>query len=125
MPKLRKDRVISMQTFGKIGEDLACGFLIREGYEILERNYRFKRSEVDIVCKGEGLLVFVEVKTRSSRTYGEPESFVSEAQQLAIIRAAEHYITESNWGGDIRFDIVSIVKSSNEEETLHLKDAFY
>lgn len=125
MPKLRKERVISMQTFGKKGEDLARDYLVRGGYEILKRNYRFKQSEVDIVCKGEGLLVFVEVKTRSSRMYGQPESFVSEAQQLAIIRAAEHYITESNWSGDIRFDIVSIVKSSNEEEVLHLKDAFY
>lgn len=125
MPKLRKDRVISMQTFGKKGEDLACDFLANNGYELIVRNYRFKRSEIDIICKLENLLVFVEVKARSSRTYGEPESFVSESQQIAITRAAEHYIMELDWTGDIRFDIVSIIKSYKETEILHLKDAFY
>lgn len=114
-----------MQTFGKKGEDLACRFLEGGGYEILERNYRYKQSEIDVVCKTDDLLVFVEVKTRSNRIYGEPESFVSESQQAAIIRAAEYYMEDSEWVGDIRFDIISIIKSSNDEEIVHLKDAFY
>jgi len=114
-----------MQTFGKKGEDLACDFLTNLGYKIVARNYRFKRSEIDVICKGSDVLIFVEVKTRSSRNFGEPESFVSASQQKAINRAAEGYLSESDWSGDIRFDIISIVKSNHEEEVFHIKDAFY
>ncbi len=114
-----------MQTFGKQGEELAIDFLENQGCRVISRNYRFKKSEIDIICEGEGLMIFVEVKTRSRRDFGEPESFVSLTQQKAIIRAAEEYLLESNWKGDIRFDIIAIVKSKEETEVLHLKDAFY
>ncbi|MFY0594025.1 MAG: YraN family protein [Roseivirga sp.] len=114
-----------MQTFGKKGEDIACDFLINLGYEIIVRNYRFKRSEIDIICKGEGLLIFVEVKTRASRSFGAPESFVSEAQKESIGRGAEAYIEAINWPSDIRFDVVSIFKKGSEQEVFHIKDAFY
>ncbi|OEK05804.1 YraN family protein [Roseivirga misakiensis] len=114
-----------MQTFGKKGEDIACDFLEEIGYEIISRNYRFKRSEIDIICNGEGLLIFVEVKTRTSRAFGQPETFVSESQQIAINSGAEEYLTQSNWLGDIRFDVVSVILNKDESETFHIKDAFY
>lgn len=114
-----------MQSFGKLGEDNAAAFLIKNGYEILQRNYRFKKSEVDLICSRNKLMVFVEVKTRSSKAFGNPESFVSQNQQEAIIRAAEEYILERNWEGDIRFDIIAIYKKGTEEELVHFEDAFY
>ena len=89
MPKLRIVTFISMQTFGRKGENLAAEYLVRQGYRVVEKNYRFKKSEIDLICQKDGLLIFVEVKTRSSRIFGQPESFVSEAQKAAIIRAAE------------------------------------
>ena len=114
-----------MQTFGKLGEDKAAHFLDGEGYEILARNYRFKKSEIDIICKKGDLLVFVEVKSRSSKAFGEPESFVSVTQQKAILRAAEAYMLETHWEGDIRYDIIAFFKKGREEELTHLPDAFY
>lgn len=114
-----------MQTFGKLGEQIAAVFLREKGYQILARNYRFKRSEIDIICRKKELLIFVEVKTRSSKAFGEPETFVSHNQQEAIIRAAEEYILNNDWKGNIRFDIIAIYKRGKEEELTHLEDAFY
>lgn len=114
-----------MQSFGKKGEDQAVEFLKEKGYEILQRNYRFKKSEIDLICEKDELLVFVEVKTRRSRNYGYPESFVSSNQQKAIVRAAEQYISAYSWQGDIRFDIVAILEIKGVSEIEHFKDAFY
>ncbi len=114
-----------MQTFGKLGEEKAAAFLKGKGYEVLAQNHRYKKSEIDLICQKDGLLIFVEVKTRSSRAFGNPETFVSENQRMAIIRAAEAYMDETNWGGDLRFDIIAIVSRGGEEEITHLEDAFY
>ena len=97
------------KTKGKLGEAIAKRYYEANDFEILESNYRFKRAEIDlIVLKEEKLLVFVEVKKRSNKDFGEPETFVSEAQKQRIKIAAEDYIYAINWQKDIRFDIVSI-----------------
>jgi len=114
-----------MQSFGKQGEDLAATFLTEKGYKILERNYRSGKSEIDLICTYNGLLIFVEVKTRSSRAFGHPESFVGLKQQEAILRAADAYMEESEWDSDIRFDIIAIYKKGSQEELEHFEDAFY
>ena len=114
-----------MQSIGKKGEDLAVEFLVENGYEILARNYRFKKSEIDIVCVQANLLIFVEVKTRSSLKYGPPETFVSMNQQKAILKAAEEYLVETGWNKGIRFDVVSVFMNDVNTEIEHLKDAFY
>lgn len=114
-----------MQTFGKRGEAMAEIELRQKGYKILERNYRHGKSEIDLIATGEGLMVFIEVKTRSSSSFGYPEDFVSKNQQQAIIRAANHYVEEYGWKGDIRFDIVAIVVKQTTMQIEHLKDAFY
>tara|TARA_R110000796_G_scaffold9557_1_gene32457 strand:- start:19184 stop:19528 length:345 start_codon:yes stop_codon:yes gene_type:complete len=114
-----------MQSFGKKGEDLAVEFLERAGYLILDRNFRYKRSEIDIICSREGLLIFVEVKSRSSKAFGQPETFVSKSQVQSILQAAEAYMIEDNWQGDIRFDIIAIYKKGEFEEIEHFQDAFY
>ena len=114
-----------MQSIGKKGEDKASAFLSDAGYKILERNYRFKRSEIDLICQHEGIMVFVEVKLRSSNAYGEPESFVTDNQQSSIIRAAEHFMDDTQWHGEIRFDVISILEKGDRIEIVHFKDAFY
>ncbi|MFT6868555.1 MAG: putative endonuclease [Cyclobacteriaceae bacterium] len=107
---------------GKYGEDLAVSYLKKKGFEIVERNYRHSHGEIDIIgmMKNE-LLIFVEVKSRKGNNYGEPETFVSSAQQKLIISTAEHYIYAINWMKDIRFDIVSIIGQKVD----HIEDAFY
>ncbi len=114
-----------MQSFGKRGEAMAEIELRQKGYKILERNYRSGRSEIDLIAQSEGLLIFIEVKTRSSNSFGHPEEFVSKNQQESIIRGANHYVEQINWKGDIRFDIVAIVVNQTNMQIEHLKDAFY
>ncbi|WP_420388392.1 YraN family protein [Roseivirga sp.] len=114
-----------MQTFGKRGEAMAEIELRQKGYKILQRNFRYGKSEIDLIVQGEGLLIFVEVKTRSSNSFGFPEDFVGKNQQEAIIRAANYYVEESGWKGDIRFDIVAVVVKQTTIQIEHLKDAFY
>ena len=79
---------------GDKGEDSAVNFLFANGYEVLERNYRFSRGEIDIIAQKDSVLVFIEVKTRKNINYGYPESFLSEPQQDRIHRAAEEYVLQ-------------------------------
>lgn len=111
------------QQIGSSGENLAAAHLEQMGYEIVERNYRYSRSEIDIIAlKQNELLIFVEVKKRTNLAFGEPETFVSNDQKQRIMAAAESYIFAINWKKDIRFDIISI---DQEDQLLHIKDAFY
>ena len=107
---------------GKYGEDLAVSYLRKKGFEIVERNYRFRKGEIDLITLlNNEVLVFIEVKLRKGDAYGDPETFVSRKQERLIIQAAEDYIFSINWQKDIRFDIISITGSQLE----HIEDAFY
>jgi len=90
------------------GEEIASRFLLEKGYTILEKNYRFGRAEIDIISEIENILVFVEVKYRSDKTFGEPELAVNDKKRTLLKAAAENYIFENNWLKEIRFDIISI-----------------
>ncbi len=110
---------------GKEGEDIAADYLEKKGYEILRRNYRFLKSELDIVAKCGNQLVVVEVKTRASRFMAGPEQTVTMKKQREIIRAANAFIEEYKIAYETRFDIISIILNSQEQEIEHLEDAFY
>lgn len=107
---------------GKKGEKEAQLYLLANAYEILACNYRFKRCEIDIIAQKNNTLIFFEVKTRSSNSYGVPESFVSDSQQSRIYTAAMHFIEENGHVEDIRFDIIAIEKN---KDLLHIEDAFF
>lgn len=107
---------------GNKGENMAADFLAQKGYEILTRNYRHKHAEIDLIVKRGNWLLFVEVKTRSSNAYGEPEEFVTEFKARKIFEAAEEYIFSTNWQGNVRFDVVSI-KLGDVPEIEHFEDA--
>ncbi|MBX2944268.1 MAG: YraN family protein [Cyclobacteriaceae bacterium] len=109
-------------AIGKKGEDLAAEYLERKGYAVVARNFRFKHAEIDLIVKKNDWLLFVEVKTRSSSAFGEPESFVDGKKGRKIFEAAEEYIFANNWHGHIRFDIIS-VKLGNPPEIRHFEDA--
>ena len=112
------------KDLGLEGEQLAANYLREKSWHILEMNYRFSRSEVDLVASKDDLLIFVEVKTRTGTSFGQPEEFVDTKKAENIIKAADHYIWEKDWKGKIRFDIISIIKI-NDIEIRHFEDAFY
>ncbi len=95
-------------TIGRKGEQLAAEFLMKKGFEIVVRNYRYKHAEIDLIIKRDDWLIFVEVKARSSNDFGEPEEFVDARKVNKIFDAAEEYIYTTDWHGHIRFDIVSV-----------------
>jgi putative endonuclease len=110
---------------GKQGEEIATTYLLRQGYIILEVNWRAGRNEIDIIARDKDFLVIIEVKSRSSSTFSEPEEAVTRDKQQALIRAANAYIFKKNINLDTRFDIISIIHNRNETRVNHLKDAFY
>lgn len=110
---------------GKKGEDLAAKFLEEKGFEIIEKNYRWKRYEIDIIVKKEPFLVFVEVKTKTNTSYGFPEDDVTPRKAAQVIAAAEEYVYETGWKKEIRFDIVAIIISGDSVQIEHILDGFY
>lgn len=108
---------------GELGEKIALDFLRRQGYQILETNYRYKRSEIDIIAMHQAVLVFIEVKARSNIQFGYPESAVDHHKMEMILKVADHYIERMAWNNEIRFDIIAIVLDQ-PPEIEHLKDAF-
>lgn len=104
------------KAIGAEGERVAVRFLKKRGYKILQRNYRSKGGEIDIVCYDHGCIVFVEVKTRFSNVYGAPELAVNEAKRRQIIKTASHYIAQKKIEGvDLRFDVVSVFHSPDAQ----------
>ncbi len=110
---------------GKEGEELAANFLKEKGYEIIERNYRHKRSEIDLIVKKNNWLVFVEVKYRTSDAFGYPEEFVDYKKVKNILTGAEEYTYIIDWRGNVRYDIVAVRNINGELEIKHIEDAFY
>ena len=110
---------------GKKGEQLAVDFLLKKGYHILERNYRFDKAEVDILAQTKDILAVIEVKTRSTSDFGNPQDFVKPKQIERLVKAVDEYISVNQLDLEVRFDIIAIVKSGKDFEIEHLKDAFY
>jgi len=110
---------------GKKGEQLAVDFLLENGYEIIERNYRFDKAEVDIIAKKETFLAIIEVKTRSTIDFGNPQDFVKPKQIQHLVKAVDVYVNENELDVEVRFDIIAIVKEDNGFIIEHLENAFY
>jgi len=110
---------------GKQGEEIATAYLLKQGYQILDVNWRAGRNEIDIIAKDKEFLVIIEVKSRRSDTFMEPEEAVTREKQQALIRAANAYIFRKNIDLETRFDIISIIHNRNETRVNQLKDAFY
>jgi putative endonuclease len=111
---------------GKRGEQIAESFLELKGYRILERNWRHRRTEIDIIAEIEGKLIFVEVKTRSSNDFSNPEEAVTLKKQDSIARAAGAYILKVNHEWLIRYDVIAIVLQADDTYQIqHFEDAFF
>jgi putative endonuclease len=110
---------------GRLGESLAVDYLLKNNYVILERNWRFQKAEIDIIAKKEGQIIIVEVKTRNSNFFGDPQSFVSPEKIKLLVKAANQYLVSNNIPLEVRFDILAIIKNKSTQEITHFKDAFY
>ena len=109
---------------GKQGEQLAKEFLETNNYVILETNYRYKKAEIDIIATKENILAIIEVKTRTSTHFGEPESFVNNKKIKLILEATNAYIMEKDLDLEVSLDIISVV-IGKENEINHIPNAYY
>lgn len=111
--------------FGKAGEDIATDFLKKNNYKILEKNYRKRCGEVDIVAQDKETVCFIEVKMRRSDEFGRPEEAVSNKKQRQISKAALCYLKENKFiERSARFDVVSIVYKGKTPDIDLIKNAF-
>ncbi|WP_295981844.1 YraN family protein [uncultured Algibacter sp.] len=110
---------------GKKGEQLAVDFLLKNNYDIVERNYRFDKAEVDIIAKKDNILAIIEVKTRSTADFGDPQDFVKPKQIQRLVKAVDEYVTVNDLDVEVRFDIIAIVKEGKGFKMEHLENAFY
>jgi putative endonuclease len=109
---------------GKKGEEAACEFLTELGYTILERNWKNKFEEIDIIARDGEMLVIVEVKTRSTLSFGNPELSVGLRKQRLLVNAAEAYIVRHNSNLETRFDILSVIMLPYGPKVTHIPRAF-
>jgi putative endonuclease len=113
------------KELGKKGEELALGFLKRSGYRIIEKNYICRIGEMDIIAKEKDTLVFIEVKTRTSRMFGPPQLAVNPSKQRQLSKVALNYLKEKQLEDvKARFDVMAIVLEQKGEEIELIKDAF-
>ena len=98
--------------------------LQRDGYKILETNWRYQKAEIDIIAQKDGFLIFTEVKTRSSKKFGRPEEAIDKKKISLYQDAAENYLEALNLDLEIRFDVISIVISKDKTDIEHIPNAF-
>lgn len=108
---------------GKLGEEIAFKYILSKGGRVIEKNYRTKMGEIDLIARLNGELVFVEVKSRSNINYGYPSESVNYKKKRKITNVAKYYILENSLENlSIRFDVIEIY--FNEKKINHIENAF-
>lgn len=116
---------MSKKSKGDLGEETAAEHLRRNGFDIIERNYRRRGGEIDIVASDGGVLVFIEVKFRRNTAFGAPQESVTPAKQERLRRTAEVYVAERGIGErECRFDVVAVTAGGGTARIEHFRNAF-
>ncbi len=110
---------------GKFGEAQAVAYLQQKGYAILETNWVFQKAEVDIIAQKDTILAIIEVKTRSSVEFGQPQDFVKPKKIQLLTKAVHEYVIQNDLDLEVRFDIIAIHKKTTDFTIEHLEGAFY
>jgi putative endonuclease len=117
-------RLSKNKEIGYKGESIAIEYLTRAGYQIICKNYRYARYEIDIIAAKDDTLVFFEVKTRNNLKYGEPVEAVDDKKIDNILDCANYYIQDTHWAQRVRFDIITIILWPRLTIN-HIEDAFF
>lgn len=111
--------------FGKKGEELAVDYLVKTGYRIVHRNYRYIKAEIDIIAQKWDVLAIVEVKSRSSDYWQNIAEIITEKKIKLLVRAANHYVLSKDLDVEVRFDIITVLKEKGGFRIDHIENAFY
>jgi putative endonuclease len=111
--------------FGILAEDLAAEFLLKNGYKILVRNFRYQKAEIDIITEKDSLIIIVEVKARSTDVFNLPQEAVNKKKIKLLVSAADHYLEKFNKDQEVRFDIISVLPDEKGNLSIeHIINAF-
>lgn len=110
---------------GKKGEDLAVEFLLKKGYKIVARNFKYQKAEVDIIARKVNVLAIIQVKTRSTPDFGNQQEFLKTKQIQLMVKAVSYFVTDHNMDVQVRFDVMGIIKNKAGIKIEHLEDAFF
>ena len=100
---------------GKKGEELAVDYLVKTGFKILDKNWRYLKAEVDIIAQTKNTIVAVEVKTRSSDYFGDPQDFINQKKIKLLVMATNEYVISKDLDSEVRFDIIAVIKNKSIE----------
>lgn len=114
------------QEFGKQGEQLAAEWLLRQGFELICRNWRHRRYEIDILACREGVLHVIEVKARHDDLFGNPEDWVDRKKGNHLLSAGEAFREQHPRWTLIQYDILSIlIREKHEPEFFFIEDVYW
>jgi len=118
-------KIIPTRQRGDLGEQAAARFLLAKGFRILERNWRYRQWELDLVCRDGDTIVFVEVKTRRAGTMTTPADGLNRKKQTRLVKAASHYLTKNDlWDEPCRFDLAAVIDTGHGLDVEHMENAF-
>ncbi|MBL0342237.1 MAG: YraN family protein [Bacteroidetes bacterium] len=107
------------------GEEIACQFLRKAGYFILDRGWRWQHLELDILAFKDNTLIVVEVKTRSSAIFAQPDDTISNKKLKQVFEAADRYMETKNIPWEVRYDLITVIVHGETHSIEHIEDAFY
>ena len=111
------------KRIGYIGEEIASNYLKKNNYIIIERNYRCKSGEIDIVAKEKNTIIFIEVKTRTNKKYGMPIDAVNKIKQKHLASAINYYLYNKRvLDSDVRFDVIEVILENSRFSINHIKN---
>ena len=111
--------------FGTLAEELAANFLVKKGYKILQKNFRYQRAEIDIIAEFQDQIIVVEVKARGTNIFMAPEEAVTKTKIKLLVLAANQYMKNNNISQEVRFDIITVLPDDTGKlKITHLEDAF-
>jgi putative endonuclease len=120
------DKKLTNQDKGINGENVAANFLLQKGYKIIERNWRYKHWEIDLIVSKENKLHFIEVKTRTSKQFGNPEESIGIKKMGSLKKGIEQYLVQHTEWKFIQIDVVAIIMSNEEiKEIFFIEDVFF
>lgn len=112
-------------NFGNLAEELAADFLMKKGYKIIARNFRWQKAEIDIIASFESKIIIVEVKARTTDAFLEPHEAVNKKKIKNLVQTADQFMQENNRVEEVRFDIISVLPDDKGKlQITHIEDAF-
>ncbi len=118
-------KLLPTKRTGDLGEDAAARYLESRGFRVLERNWRFRQWELDLVCRDKDTLVFVEVKTRKAGAMASPADALTPKKKARLVKAASHYLSKKDlWDEPCRFDLAGVTDTGTSMEVDHIENAF-